>query len=165
MVNSLLDLSKMEAGMMAYTFTNVSIVPLIDQVMTELVPLVEAKRIVLEREVAPDFPLLTIDEDRILQVLRNLVGNAVKFTPEDGRISVEARKTGAGVEVSVRDTGPGIAEERLVTIFDKFGGSDRKSGTGLGLAIVKHIIDVHGGRVWAESTPDHGSRFVFRLSC
>ncbi len=165
MVNSILDLSKMEAGMMAYSFDSRSIVPLIDQVLTEMAPLVEARKIVLKKEVAPDLPHLAIDGDRMLQALRNLVGNAVKFTPEGGQVSVSAQRAEGGVEVSVRDTGPGIPENKLVTIFEKFSGSDRKRGTGLGLAIVKHIIDAHGGKIWAESKPGWGSTFFVLLSC
>ena len=163
MVNSILDLSKMEAGMMTYTFKREDISPLIDQAMTEIAPLVEAKRIQLSKQVERSLPLLKMDGDRILQTLRNLLGNAAKFTQEKGRISVAARLAKEGVEVAVEDTGPGIPKEKLATVFEKFSGSDPKRGTGLGLAIVKHVIDVHGGRVWVESKPERGSRFVFVL--
>jgi len=163
MVNSILDLSKMEAGMMTYTFKREDISPLIDQAMTEIAPLVEAKKIQLSKQIEQSLPLLKMDGDRILQTLRNLLGNAAKFTQEKGRISVAARLAKEGVEVAVEDTGPGIPKEKLATVFEKFSGSDPKRGTGLGLAIVKHVIDVHGGRVWVESKPERGSRFVFVL--
>jgi two-component system sensor histidine kinase GlrK len=163
MVNSILDLSKMEAGMMTYTFKRAAIGPLVDQAATEIEPLVEAKRILLSKQVEDGLPLLAMDEDRILQTLRNLLGNAAKFTAEKGRITVAARPVNEGIEVSVADTGLGIPAERLATVFEKFNGSDPKRGTGLGLAIVKHIIDVHGGRVWVESKPERGSRFIFVL--
>lgn len=163
MVNSILDLSKMEAGMMTYAFEERSIVPLIDQVMTEVTPLVEAKGILLQKEIGGDLAPPRLDRDRMLQTLRNLIGNAVKFTPESGRITVTARRASEGLEVAVEDSGPGIPAEKLATVFEKFSGSDRSRGTGLGLAIVKHVIDMHGGKVWAESTPGKGSRFIFVL--
>ena len=148
---------------MTYTFKREDISPLIDQAMTEIAPLVEAKRIQLSKQIEHSLPLLKMDGDRILQTLRNLLSNAAKFTQEKGRISVAARLAGEGIEVAVEDTGPGIPKEKLATVFEKFSGSDPKRGTGLGLAIVKHVIDVHGGRVWVESKPERGSRFVFVL--
>lgn len=163
MVNSILDLSKMEAGMMTYTFESGSITPLIDQAMTEITPLVEAKKIRLDKEITAPIPSCTMDKERMLQVLRNLIANAARFTPEKGRIRVSARPRSGGVEVSVEDTGPGIPREKLTSVFEKFSGSDHKRGTGLGLAIVKHIVTVHGGRVWAESAPGQGSKFTFVL--
>ncbi len=163
MVNSILDLSKMEAGMMTYTFTQGDLGPLIDQAMTEIAPLVEAKKISLSKQIEDGLPLLRMDGDRILQTLRNLLGNAAKFTQEHGRITIAGHLVSEGVEVAVEDTGPGIPQEKLATVFEKFNGSDPKRGTGLGLAIVKHVIDVHGGKVWVESKLERGSRFVFVL--
>jgi len=163
MVNSILDLSKMEAGMMSFTFEDADIAPLIDRAATEIAPLLEAKKIVLEKELAKDLGTQKMDEDRILQALRNLLGNAAKFTNESGRITVSAKTTHVGVEVFVEDSGPGIPAERLPTIFEKFSGLDHKGGTGLGLAIVKRIIEVHGGKVWVESKLGQGSKFTFVL--
>jgi signal transduction histidine kinase len=124
---------------------------------------VEAKKISLSKQIEDGLPPLKMDAERILQTLRNLLGNAAKFTQENGRITIAGHLVSGGVEVAVEDTGPGIPEERLATVFEKFSGSDPKRGTGLGLAIVKHVIDVHGGKVWAESRPERGSRFVFVL--
>ncbi|MGD0229441.1 MAG: ATP-binding protein [Syntrophorhabdales bacterium] len=163
LVNSILDLSKMEAGMMTYSLDEGNIVPLIDQAMTEITPLVEAKKIIFAKEINGDIPPMKMDRDRMLQALRNLLGNAAKFTPEKGRIVVAACSVRGGVEVAVQDTGPGIPAEKLPIIFEKFSGSDHKRGTGLGLAIVKHIIEGHGGKVWAESMQGQGSRFTFFL--
>jgi two-component system sensor histidine kinase GlrK len=168
LVNSLLDLSKMEAGMMTYIYEPGSLAPLIERAATEMIPLVEARKITLRKEVEEKLPMIRIDRERILQVLRNLIGNAVKFTPEGGRVRVVARLMNRGIEVSVSDTGPGIKKENLTTIFEKFHQapfrhSNRIKGTGLGLAIVKHVIDAHGGRVWAESEPGQGSSFIFVL--
>jgi two-component system sensor histidine kinase GlrK len=169
LVNSLLDLSKMEAGMMTYAFEPGSLTPLIERAATEMIPLVEAKKITLTTKIDEKLPVIKIDREKILQVLRNLIGNAVKFTPDGGRVKVVARVMNRGVEVSVSDTGPGITAENLTTIFEKFHqahlkNSDRMKGTGLGLAIVKHVITAHGGKVWAESEPGHGSSFIFVLS-
>ena len=163
-VNSLLDLSKMEAGMMTYAFAPGSLAPLIQRATTEIGPLVEAKKIRLEAKVEDDLPVLKLDSERILQALRNLIGNAVKFTPEGGRVRVTARPKGGGVEISVADTGPGIPTESLSTIFEKFRQTaPAAKGTGLGLAIVKQIITSHGGQVWAESQVGKGSTFIFVL--
>jgi len=163
MVTSILDLSKMEAGMMEYSFDTKGIEPLIEQVINEIAPYAEAKRIHLENMVNTPLPLYRMDAERILDVLRNLVGNAVKFTPPQGRVAIAAIPQDRGLEVSVCDSGPGIPRERLSAIFEKYESSDQKKGTGLGLAIAKHIVTAHGGRIWAESDPGQGSRFVFVL--
>ena len=168
LVNSLLDLSKMEAGMMTYTFEPGTVTPLIERATTEMIPLIEARKITLTTKVDQKLPVIKIDREKILQVLRNLVGNAVKFTPEGGQVRVVARLVNRGVEVSVSDTGPGIKKENLTTIFEKFHQAPFKQsnpikGTGLGLAIVKHVITAHGGRVWAESEPGRGSSLIFVL--
>jgi two-component system sensor histidine kinase GlrK len=167
-VNSFLDLSKMEAGMMTYHFEQGSLHPLIKKTMMEMVPLVEAKKIKFEAAVTEELPMIKMDDERILQALRNLIGNAVKFTPEGGCVRISARPGAQGLEVSVADTGPGISKEDIPTIFEKFhqvpvGHSERTNGTGLGLAIVKHIITAHRGKVWVESEPGRGSTFSFVL--
>jgi two-component system sensor histidine kinase GlrK len=168
LVNSLLDLSKMEAGMMLFHLRPQPIAPLIDQTIKELGPLVDSKKITLEMMVKGGLPIVKIDSERILQALRNIIGNAVKFTPEGGRVKVSARSVDHGVEVSIADTGPGIPKENLITIFEKFQQAitDRTlptQGTGLGLAIAKQIITHHGGKIWAESQLGHGSTFIFFL--
>lgn len=168
LVNSSLDLSKMEAGMMTYRFEPAGLPLLIGAVVTEMGPLVEAKRINLEKTIKGDLPIVKIDRERILQALRNLLGNAMKFTPEGGLVKISAEVIDRGIQVAVRDTGPGIPQEHLLTIFNKFhqvtpATSYQIKGSGLGLAIVKHIIQSHGGRVWAESTVGQGSTFYFWL--
>ena len=170
LVNSLLDLSKMEAGMMSYNFERSGLTPLINKAVVEITPLLEAKEIKLETDIADALPTVRIDRERVLQALRNLIGNAVKFTPKAGRVRVVVRSLDDKIEVSVRDTGPGIAPEQLKTIFDKFhqgalNGGFSANGTGLGLAIAKHIITSHGGHIWAENDPVQGSTFVFVLPC
>jgi len=167
MLNSLLDLSKMEAGMMSFNLEPKNIRPLIDQAVEEIGPLIEAKKIHLEVKATEGLPIIKIDSERILQALRNIIGNAVKFTPEAGRVRISVRSIDHQVEVSVADTGPGIPAGNLVTIFEKFqqaktGGSSIQ-GTGLGLAIAKQIIARHGGKIWAESRSGQGSTFIFVL--
>jgi two-component system sensor histidine kinase GlrK len=168
LVNSILDLSKMEAGMMPFNLEPKNIGPLINQAIQEIGLLVEGKRINLEVTVTKELPIIKVDGEKILQVLRNIIGNAVKFTPEAGRVTILARSVNHGVEVSVADTGPGIPAENLVTIFEKFRQAPAKGlspvrGTGLGLAISKEIITRHGGKIWAESQPGHGSKVIFQL--
>ncbi len=163
LVNSILDLSKMESGMMMYTFQPGRIVPLIDQAVKEIAPYAEAKRIRMEKQLSTDLSFYRMDGERILDVLRNLLGNAVKFTPEGGRITVNANPLDGGLKVSVSDSGPGIPRDRQALIFEKYVSSDPKKGTGLGLAIVKHIVAAHGGKVWVESDPGKGSTFTFVL--
>ena len=168
LVNSLLDLSKMEEGMMTYHFQSEHLTPLVKRVITEMGLLIEAKKIQLQTDLGEDLPVLRLDRERILQVVRNLIGNAVKFTPEGGEIRISARLGNEGVEFSVKDTGPGIPKENLKAIFEKFNqlpvkASEWMKGTGLGLAIVKHIVTAHGGSVWAESDPGQGSTFIFVL--
>lgn len=168
LINSLLDLSKMESGMMTFYFTESDITQLINEVIEELEPLAMAKNITLRVDISQNLPAVKIDQERILRVMRNLIGNAIKFTPDGGHITVSARAVDHGLMVSVRDTGPGIPEKDLEIIFDKFkqttiGSYGKIEGTGLGLAIVKHIINAHGGKVWAESKLGYGSTFIFVL--
>lgn len=167
-VNSLLDLSKMEAGMMPFNFITGDIAPLIKRAVIEIEPLALSKGISIKTEIAQDLPTFKIDSERILQVLRNLIGNAIKFTPDRGQVNISAGFINGSIKVSVSDTGPGIPEENLSTIFEKFqqaplSGPYQIKGTGLGLAIVKHIVTSQGGRVWAESKFGRGSSFIFVL--
>lgn len=170
LVNTFLDLSKMEAGMMRYDFETTHIEPLIKRAVAEITPLVEAKQIQFESALDEPMPAVRLDPEKILQVLRNLMGNAVKFTPKGGQVSVAAKTHDGILEVSVEDSGPGIPAESLGSIFEKFSqgshaGANHRQGTGLGLAIAKNIITSHGGNIWAESQLGGGSKFVFVLPC
>ncbi len=168
LVNSLLDLSKMEAGMIAFNFKISDLSPLINKAASGMDPLAMTKNVSIKIEIPENLPYVNMDGERILQALRNLIGNAVKFTPGGGQITISAEPTQKGVKVYVADTGPGIPKEDLNAIFDKFQQATMTSynkikGTGLGLAIVKHIVNAHGGKVWVESEIGNGSIFTFLL--
>jgi len=170
LVNSLLELSKMEAGMMPFTLQEEQLPDLVRRVLAEMTPLTEAKKIHMETDIGDEkeIPPLKLDRERILQAVRNLVGNAVKFTPENGSIAVRVYTTGTAVRFSIKDTGPGISRNDLETIFEKFHQVEGQppgslKGTGLGLAFVRNIVTAHGGSVWAESEEGKGSTFIFSL--
>ena len=169
-VNRILDLSRMEVKMMEYRFQPCSLMPLIQRTVLKLAPLARSKDIELELCPVPDLPAVKIDDERIGQVLENLIGNAIKFTPGKGRVRIQAAPMSnkrEAVGVAVTDTGPGISKADLGFIFDKFArvSSDGQAitGSGLGLAIAKHIVEDHGGKIWARSKSGHGSTFIFVL--
>jgi two-component system sensor histidine kinase GlrK len=168
LVNSSLDLSKMEAGMMVFHFAPTEITPLIHKALEEIEPLAMAKKIHLEVQRQEPLPIVKMDPERILQVLRNFIGNAIKFTFEEGTVKIGVCLEGGNLKVSVQDTGPGISKGNLTAIFEKFqqgalASVNHMKGTGLGLALAKQIITAHGGKVWAESEPGQGSSFIFVL--
>jgi two-component system sensor histidine kinase GlrK len=158
LVSSLLDLTKMQQGMMPYYLTDESLSLLAESVITEMTPIAEARKIAIRTEFPHTLPMLRLDRERMLQALRNLMGNALKFTPEGGAVSISINRTDRGIQLSITDTGPGIPHESLDTIFEEYRQlpgryPEGAQGSGLGLAIVKEIITAHGGRVWAESAP------------
>lgn len=123
------------------------------------------KKIRLECAVADDCPPVYADEDRILQVLWNLIGNAVKLTPPAGRVRLRVEPDGAAVRFSVKDAGPGIRDEDVARLFDPYWQEKRTArlGTGLGLPTSKAIVEAHGGRIWFETRRGHGSTFHFTV--
>jgi two-component system sensor histidine kinase GlrK len=169
-VNRILDISRMEAGMMEYRLSDGELSPIVQKIVLKLVPLAQRKNIELELLPFPDLPLVRMDGDRVMQVVENLLGNALKFTPSGGKVTVSlsTRKDKRNfVQVSIADTGPGIPKQHLVQIFERFKriemGRDTTIGTGLGLSIVKHIVADHGGKIWVRSAPGRGSTFSFAL--
>lgn len=167
-LNDLLDLSRIEAGHVELRVTDVSLADVVAEVLDTLRLQAEAKSLVLET-VAPS-PLKTVrgDRDKILQILTNLVHNAIKFTPPSGRISISLTPMDDHtIQVCVADTGCGIAAEEMPRVFDRFYRSDGETtdtrGAGLGLAITKSLVELHHGRIWVESTVGSGSRFYFTL--
>ncbi len=165
LILDLLDVTRIEAGSLAVAQEPVQVRALLNDAL-ELFEGPAREREVSLTCSAPDaMPCVIGERDRLLQVLSNLIGNAVKFTPPRGRISVRARALDEHLDVSVEDTGPGIAGEDLPHLFDRFwqAGRAKRAGTGLGLAIAKGIVEAHGGHIWAESLPGRGSTFHFTI--
>jgi len=167
LINDLLDLSQIEAGLMELQFREVDLAELIRSVMATTSALVRGKKVTLQEEIAPDLPLVRADPARIRQVLLRLMANAAKYT-DQGSITVRAWASNGQVLVSVSDTGVGIPPEDLERIFERFeqGGTEngrRANGAGLGLSLSKEFVEMHGGRIWAESRVGKGSTFTFSL--
>jgi signal transduction histidine kinase len=167
LINDVLDLSKIEAGQLTLSLTDYSLKSVIQAVFSAVEPLASEKQIALKIDVAPKLPQGHGDERRLTQVLLNLVGNAIKFT-DIGEVSITGCCANGSFSVAVRDTGPGISLTDQAKLFQEFQQADnsitrKKGGTGLGLAISKRIIEMHGGRIWVESSPGHGSTFAFTL--
>ncbi|MFL7795138.1 MAG: GAF domain-containing protein, partial [Anaerolineae bacterium] len=168
LVNDLLDISRIESGRLVLTPKVVYIDDLITQVITTMEARAAERRLELYADLPPVLPEIFVDPDRVIQVLTNLVGNACRYTPPDGKIVVSARAKGDEVHVSVRDTGIGISEEDQRRLFSRFFRSDDPMvqdapGTGLGLSITKSLVEMHGGDIWVESKLGEGSTFTFTL--
>jgi signal transduction histidine kinase len=167
LINDVLDLSKIEAGQLILSLSDYSLKNVIQSVFSAIEPLASEKKIALKVDVAPELPQGHGDERRLTQVLLNLVGNAIKFT-DIGEVSIKGSSANGSFNVEVHDTGPGISTADQSKLFQEFQQADnsttkKKGGTGLGLAISKRIIEMHGGRIWVESSPGHGSTFAFML--
>jgi two-component system phosphate regulon sensor histidine kinase PhoR len=165
LARELLDLALIESGQMPLKLQPTDLRELARTQVERLGPQTQQKQQTLEVDIPGGLCALA-DGEMIGRVLSNLLHNACKFTPEGGRISVRARRDGEDVTLLVTDTGPGIPPEDLARIFERFYKVDRargQSGTGLGLAIARHIVEGHGGRIWAESRLGHGATFSFTL--
>jgi signal transduction histidine kinase len=167
MINNLLDLEKIEAGKMEWHFRPVSLAQVLESAAASTAPLFEGKPISLVKDVQPDLPLVEGDFDRLLQVIINLVSNAIEFTTE-GEVRVRCQAVDSEVVVEVIDTGTGIAPEDQGRVFEKFNQvgdplTSKPKGTGLGLAISKEIVERHSGRIWLSSEVGKGSTFAFAL--
>ncbi|MEX1183276.1 MAG: HAMP domain-containing sensor histidine kinase [Gemmatimonadota bacterium] len=165
MVQDLLDVAKLETGRLAIEVEDTAVAVLIDEVIETLAPLAAEKELTLTAVLDPDLPGICVDRGRILQVLSNLIGNAIKFTPGGGQITLHARPEDDAVRCAVTDTGPGIPADQMQRIFGRFWQaqpSDRR-GLGLGLTIAKSIVEAHGGRIGAESRPGEGTEFWFTV--
>ena len=169
LIEDLLDLSVIESGKMDIKAKNVCLASLITEVSENLRPVAEKKPVDLEVSRIDANLTAWVDRDRIIQVLNNLIGNAVKFTPPQGKVTVAAQRDGAGwVQLSVADTGPGMSPEQADKIFDEFyqipqSGGPKAKGMGLGLTIAKKLVEKHGGKIWVQSEPAKGSTFFFTL--
>jgi two-component system sensor histidine kinase VicK len=172
LIDDLLDLSKLEAGKMELKLTVSSVEKIINESVESLDTWAKTKSINIKRKIQEGIPEVNIDPDKIIQVLNNLIGNAIKFTPENGNITIEAvlnsNSESREVQVTITDSGIGIPKEALQKIFDKFYQVGERvatdiSGTGIGLSLVKELVELHGGKIWAESEKGQGAKFTFTL--
>lgn len=166
LINDLLDVAQIEAGLMELEFKKVDLRELIQSVMATTSALVRDKDIQLRQEIHPDLPPIEADGTRLRQVLLKLLSNAAKFT-DHGSITVRAWPNGNQIQVAVADTGPGIPEEDQERVFERFEqgetGFKRPKGIGVGLALCKEFVEMHGGRIWVDSQEGVGSTFTFTL--
>ncbi len=168
LLTDLLDLSSIEQDEAKFSFRKVDLKTIIKRSVANFTKQAQAKHQTLKVQTEPELSSVSADPDRLDQVLSNLLDNAIKFTPDGGKIVVRALPQNTYVRVEVIDNGPGIPEEDQPRIFERFYRVDKArsrelGGTGLGLAIVKHIIEAHNGKVWVESVLDRGSKFCFTL--
>ena len=169
LINEILDLSKVEAGRLELEIEKAAITDVLEAAANTLKALAAKKEIELQIKVDGHIPRIPMDSARIRQVVLNLVGNAIKFTPERGQVRLRANILDEVVRVEVEDTGPGILmedHERIFLEFEQARIGETKSkpeGTGLGLALAKKLIEMHGGKIWVESEVGEGSRFYFTL--
>lgn len=166
LVGDLLDVVSIEAGRLAVVPQRENATDLVRETVDAFQALAAAKKISLRTEVKAGTLLAQYDHARILQVLANLVGNAIKFTPEGGRIDLLVEAVDEGIRFAVRDTGAGIPSDRLLLVFDRFWQSakNQQPGLGLGLYIARCIVEAHHGKIWAESSLGQGSTFYFTLA-
>jgi len=167
LINDVLDISKIEAGKIEWNIQPTFISEIIDHALSATSVLAQNQELPVIREIEPDLPQVRCDRNRLIQVVINLISNAIKFTPS-GSITCRAQHQGTNIVISVIDTGIGLSPNDLDKVFDKFTQvgeimTDKPQGTGLGLPICKQIIEHHGGRIWVESKLDQGSTFSFTL--
>jgi signal transduction histidine kinase len=165
LIGDLLDFDKIQSGTFTLETATDSVTRLITPAIDDLRLVAEDKGQTVVIRLPRRLPHVSADRSRISQVMYNLLGNAIKFTPEGGTIRVSARTQRNEVVIEVTDTGPGIPPEHLARVFDWFwqAAGGKKMGTGLGLSIAKGIVEAHGGKIWAESEIGKGSSFLFTL--
>lgn len=167
LVDDLRELALVDAGQLRLHPRPTDVGQIVRSTVESLSPAAEAEEVSLTTEVCGDLPRIEADSDRVAQVLRNLLINAVRHTPAGGVVAVKAACAADAIEITVSDTGEGIAPEDLPHIFERFWRADparvRAGGTGLGLSIAQSLVQAQGGRMWAESTPGQGSTFRFTL--
>jgi signal transduction histidine kinase len=168
LINDILDLSKIESGTMELKIRNISLPNLVKAVKSIMMPIIAPRNQDLEIIIDEALPLVKADKGKIRQVFINLLGNATKFTPDGGKLKVEAVQESGWCRISVTDTGIGIKAENQTRLFEPFFQADKPlvkgvGGTGLGLAIAKQIIERHGGKIWVESEYGKGSKFSCTL--
>lgn len=165
-VNDLLDASRLQAGQLRLERSPVDLGDAVREVLGALRPLAQQRQIETRQELPANLPLVSADDLRLMQILLNLMGNAIKFTQPGGEVTIQAVVREPMVQVTVHDNGPGISPEDQRVIFDLFrrgSAHERSGGSGLGLALAKQLVELHGGEIWVESEPGHGSSFHFTL--
>jgi len=170
LVDDLQELSRVEAGAYELDLRPIQIAPMVETLAKRFRQQFGTKRVTLDLNLAADLPPVLADEHRILQVLTNLTGNALQYTPENGTVTISAKRTNGSVNFTVRDTGAGIAPEHLSHLFDRFYRVDKSrsraagGGSGIGLTIAKYLVEAHGGEIVVESDgKGKGSAFSFTL--
>lgn len=165
LIGDLLDTVRLHAGKLVLDLEDVAVAMIFDQAAEIYRPLAEKRHIVLES--IPPEPGIAVRADplRVSQIIGNILGNAIKFTPERGKVTMSASADGNNVAIHISDTGPGISAGDIEHLFDNFWQAQRNDhrGVGLGLAIAKGVVEAHGGRIWCESSPGRGSTFSFTL--
>jgi len=166
LISDMLDLDRMESGRMSIRMADVDI----NEVLSDIVARAASASSMVEfkSDLDPRLPIVTGDRDRLIQVISNLVNNAVKYSPEGGTVTITSRAEGGYALVTVADTGLGIPPDEIAHVFERFrrvrsGAAQSIAGTGLGLTIVKQIVEMHGGKIWVESALGHGSAFHFTI--
>jgi signal transduction histidine kinase len=165
LISDLLDVASIELGNLSVRREQFAIEEVLEHTVETFDRRAHARGVTLERDVAGALPPVSGDRDRLAQVLSNLLANALKVTPEGGRIRLHAAPVAGAVEIAIENSGAGIAPENLPHVFDRFWRADRsqRAGAGLGLAIAKGIVEAHGGRIWVESTPGETTTFHFTV--
>jgi PAS domain S-box-containing protein len=168
LIQDLLDVTRLEAGRLVVLTREVDVGPLIARSIEALRPLADAGGVALHAELPASPSMLQADSDRVLQLLSNVIGNAIKFTPAGGVVTLASHVVGDALELAVRDTGEGIPAAQLPHVFDRFyqgsfAGRASRHGAGLGLPISRGIVEAHGGRIWMESAPGMGTTVRFTL--
>ena len=165
LIRDLLDVNRLDTGKLSISAASVDPSVLLAESLQTLRPLVDERGIALDLQIETSLPKVMADRERVQQILSNLVGNAIKFSPAGSKIAVTARRDPEGVVISVLDNGRGITPEQLPRVFDRYWQSSRtdRQGAGLGLAIAKGIVETHGGRIWIDSKPGEGTTASFTL--
>jgi len=168
LINGILDLSKVEVGKMELRYEDFNVSAVIEESIMLLSSVSSEKNIILNTAVDKELTTINADVDKFKQILFNLIGNAIKFTPNGGSVTVEGRRSGDMLQIMVIDTGIGISKEDQVKLFNPFVQLDASTsrqyeGTGLGLVLVKRYVEMHGGKVLVESEPNRGSKFIFTI--
>jgi len=166
-IDELLNLARGEVGMLKLSPASVDPMQLLKEIANDMIPLAQRNGLSLNLELPRSLPSAWADEDRLQQVILNLINNAIKFTPSGGKITLRAKKDRANLVVEVQDTGPGISKEDQQRLFEPYyqlgGETARRRGLGLGLSLSKKLVELHGGHIWLKSQKGKGSIFAFSI--